>query len=61
MTDSTWDLVEDVREIVCLFALVSISGRPSGVVSCNNNICLPPTPFVAYIPRGNRFLSAVLY
>ena len=48
MTDSTWDLVEDVREIICLFALVSIFGRPSGVVSYVTNSRLPPTLFVAY-------------
>ena len=46
MTDLGWNPVEDVREIVRLSDLVSISGRPSVVVSCDNNSRLLSTPLL---------------
>ena len=42
MTDSAWDPVENVRDIVCLFVPVSISRRPPGVVLSDNDSRLPP-------------------
>ena len=60
MTDLAWDPVEDVREIVCLFVPVSISGRPSGVVLYDNDSRLPLTPLLRTISNAYHYIENTL-
>ena len=49
MTDSGWNLGEDVGGFVCLFALVLFLGEAFQGGGTDDVSCLPSSHFVAYI------------